>query len=188
MADSNITKKALATALKELMEEMPFDKINVAQICDKCSMNRKSFYYHFKDKYDLVNWIFDMEFIQLFTQDIWEDHWKSIEILCELFYKNKNFYRRALKIKGQNSFTEHFQECMYPLLKKRLEYLLDADTPDQFVLDFFSDACISAFSRWLMEPDCMPPEQFSALLKSIIQSSAVMVYKEIETEKQTCDK
>ena len=58
MADSNITKRALAAALKELMEQKPFSKINVAEICEKCGMNRKSFYYHFKDKYDLVNWIF----------------------------------------------------------------------------------------------------------------------------------
>lgn len=50
MADSNITKRALATSLKELMLEQPFDKINVAQICARCNMNRKSFYYHFKDK------------------------------------------------------------------------------------------------------------------------------------------
>lgn len=53
MADSNITKHALATALRELMTELPFEKINVAHICERCGMNRKSFYYHFKDKYDL---------------------------------------------------------------------------------------------------------------------------------------
>lgn len=60
MAASNITKRALATALWELMKEVPFDKIQVANICERCGMNRKSFYYHFKDKYDLVNWIFDV--------------------------------------------------------------------------------------------------------------------------------
>ena len=54
MADSNITKKALAAALKELMEEMPFEKIGIGDICERCGMHRKSFYYHFKDKYDLV--------------------------------------------------------------------------------------------------------------------------------------
>ena len=36
MADSNITKRALAAALKELMEQKPFSKINVAEICEKC--------------------------------------------------------------------------------------------------------------------------------------------------------
>ena len=49
MADSNITKRALASALKELMESTPFTKITVSDICAKCNMNRKSFYYHFKD-------------------------------------------------------------------------------------------------------------------------------------------
>ena len=63
MADSNITKKALADALKELMDTKPFHKISVSDICERCQMNRKSFYYHFKDKYDLMNWIYDTEFI-----------------------------------------------------------------------------------------------------------------------------
>ena len=65
MADSNITKKALAPALKDLMIDLPFDKINVSDICELCDMNRKSFYYHFKDKYDLVNWVFDTEFMEV---------------------------------------------------------------------------------------------------------------------------
>ena len=81
MADSNITKHALAAALQELMTELPFEKINVAQICERCKMNRKSFYYHFKDKYDLVNWIFDTEFIALINV------WKSVMISIGYFWK-----------------------------------------------------------------------------------------------------
>ena len=68
MADSNITKLALSNALKELLEEQSFEKISVSDICERCGMNRKSFYYHFKDKYDLVNWIFDTEFIVLMQE------------------------------------------------------------------------------------------------------------------------
>lgn len=77
MADSNITKRALATSLKELMMEQPFEKINVAQICERCNMNRKSFYYHFKDKYDLVNWIFDTEFIALLKDENLSSNYKE---------------------------------------------------------------------------------------------------------------
>lgn len=62
MPDSSITKRALAAALKQLMSEKPLQKISVGDICETCSMNRKSFYYHFKDKYDLVNWIFYTEY------------------------------------------------------------------------------------------------------------------------------
>lgn len=53
MADPHITKWALAVSLKELMVERPFDRINVAQTCARCTTNRKSFYYHFKDNHDL---------------------------------------------------------------------------------------------------------------------------------------
>ena len=56
-------KRALAIALKELMREKPLVKISIADIVGRCGMNRQSFYYHFRDKYDLVNWIFYTELI-----------------------------------------------------------------------------------------------------------------------------
>ena len=83
MADQSITKRALCTALKELMEEEPFQKISVADICARCDMNRKSFYYHFRDKYDLVNWIFDTEFIAVVRAepDAYGTLWTQFESL-----------------------------------------------------------------------------------------------------------
>ena len=63
---SSITKKALADALKQLMAEKPLQKISVGDICERCNMNRRSFYYHFRDKYDLVNWVFYTEFAEQF--------------------------------------------------------------------------------------------------------------------------
>ena len=66
VAESGVTKKVLAYALKNLMETRPLNKITVGDICEACDMNRKSFYYHFQDKYDLVNWIFYTEFFDEF--------------------------------------------------------------------------------------------------------------------------
>ena len=106
MAESNITKRALAQAMKELIEEIPFEKINVGQICERCNMNRKSFYYHFRDKYDLVNWIFDTEFIAVASQKDFRTGWEFFSELCGYLYQNRSFYLRALKIKGQNSFSD----------------------------------------------------------------------------------
>ena len=77
MPDSNITKKALAQSLKELMAKRPFSKIGVADICENCGMSRKSFYYHFKDKYDLVHWIFDVEFLQSIRGKEQESSWED---------------------------------------------------------------------------------------------------------------
>lgn len=119
MADSNITKRALAAALKELMEQKPFSKINVAEICEKCGMNRKSFYYHFKDKYDLVNWIFDTDFTKVLETHGEDAYftWPFLESLCDCFYENRSFYRKALKIRGQNCFIDHYREKLEPFMQ-----------------------------------------------------------------------
>ena len=85
MADSNITRRALSAAPKELMQEKPFEKISVADICQKCEMNRQSFYYHFKDKYDLVNWIFDNEFITVAQKSQFSDQWDFMDALLTYF-------------------------------------------------------------------------------------------------------
>ena len=69
LPDSNITKHALSQALKELIKTQPLKKISVGKICEACGMNRKSFYYHFKDKYELINWIFCTEFISTIEGD-----------------------------------------------------------------------------------------------------------------------
>lgn len=114
MADSNITKSALASALKELMETTPFAKITVSDICAKCNMNRKSFYYHFKDKFDLVNWIYDVEYLS--HVQIGENliGWDSVLHLCDYFYENKDFYRKVMKVEDQNSFSNHFRDIVEP--------------------------------------------------------------------------
>ncbi len=172
MADSNITKRALANALKECMAEKSFSKISVADICEKCGMNRKSFYYHFRDKYDLVNWIFDTEFLSVVRKREVSDSWNLLQELCGYFYENRDFYRKALKVEGQNSFLEHFRELLYALLHSRLREMAEVERAGEFQVNFFSDAAVMTVQRWLLEPDCMPPEEFLAQLKICIKCMA----------------
>lgn len=186
MADSNITKKALANALRELMEEEPFDKIQVAHICEKCNMNRKSFYYHFKDKYDLVNWIFDTEIItfikKISKEGPHDNRIKLLQEICNYFYENRSFYRKALQIEGQNSFSDHFREYIRPILELRLTELIGDIASDEFTLNFFVDAVTCALERWLLDKNCMPPEQIVAKMLNLIQKSADALYQEFKKE------
>lgn len=66
----------------ELMEDLAFEKINVADICEKCDMNRKRFYYRFKDKYDLVNRIYGAEFIAAIGKKSIDTGWDFLQNLC----------------------------------------------------------------------------------------------------------
>ncbi len=101
MADSNITKRALAQALKELLQTQNFDKISVGNICEKCGMNRKSFYYHFKDKYELVNWIYFTEFISVVRKKEEIPRIELLEEICTYFYENRPFIRKLLVWMGR---------------------------------------------------------------------------------------
>lgn len=172
MADSNITKRALAAALQKLMADNSFDKINVGQICQLCGMNRKSFYYHFRDKYDLLNWIFDTEFIALAAGSGKSSSWDMIEALCLYFYQNRSFYIKALRTSGPNSFPEHLREFCLPLLKNRLKLLMGEAGTDPFILDFYADAFLCAIERWLIGREPMPPEDFVKKLKLAIHGLA----------------
>ena len=178
MADSNITKKALATALKELMEERPFEKINVGDICEKCEMNRKSFYYHFKDKYDLVNWIFDTEFIAIAHKESNREIWMLVKTMCDYFYDNRSFYRKALCIKGQNSFSDHFRDILYPTIVNRMKDTLEMNEIADFQAVFIADAVVMAFQRWLVD-STMQPEEFIKQLRLIIKYVTIR-YEDME--------
>ena len=49
------TKQIMIETFLELLEELPFDKITVTDIVQKCNVNRNTFYYHFLDIYDLLD-------------------------------------------------------------------------------------------------------------------------------------
>lgn len=169
MADSNITKQALARALKELMQEKSFEKISISDICTRCEMNRKSFYYHFIDKYDLVNWIFDTEFIATIQSVIHEDSWAVIYAISDLLYENRVFYKKALQIQGQNSFQEHFQEMMFSVVSDRIGELSGIDKKSVFQINFFTDAIVGTFKRWLLKNAEMTPDDFINELKKCLE-------------------
>lgn len=197
MADSNITKQALSVALKELMEEQSFEKISVSDICERCHMNRKSFYYHFKDKYDLANWIFDTEFIELtkaHSLDVmnvtytFEERWHGLVVVCEYFYENRNFYRKILKIEGQNSFASHFRDFMYPILQHRVMDLVGQEDVPQMVLDFIVDGLECTIERWLLDKNCVTAEEFVGNLKQLINLLILGMSKRTQEDPEWVDK
>ncbi|MGL4485127.1 MAG: TetR family transcriptional regulator, partial [Anaerovoracaceae bacterium] len=53
-----ITKQALGAALKKLLSERTLEKISIKDISKECAVNRQTFYYHFKDVFDLFEWVF----------------------------------------------------------------------------------------------------------------------------------
>ncbi len=123
MANSNITEKALAQSLKELGAQKILDKITVADITNHCGVNRQTFYYHFNDKYELLNWIYTQELFIPLTSDITFENWG--EKLIELFRymkQQKKFFMNTIK-SSNNFFAEYLDKVLMELFYKAIQDL-----------------------------------------------------------------
>ncbi len=172
MADINATKSALAKSMKELMAKKDFSKISITDICDGCGMSRKSFYYHFKDKYDLMNWIFYMDFMSVVSSGEIEDGWQLIEAVCELFYESQPFYRSALRTDGQNSFKEYLLESMLPLIEFMFEDLWGESDSFEVIGKMFCNLYIITVTNWMEEGCKLTPAELIISIKEIIKKLA----------------
>ena len=104
------------------MKKNPLQKISVKDITEYCSISRNAFYYHFKDKYDLINWIFYndvLKNINTFQQP--EKLADSFVQLCKALHKERAFYLDCFQYKEQNSLYEVLHECYYELWKMNLD-------------------------------------------------------------------
>ena len=177
MADSNVTKKAMALALKELSCKKLFEKISIGDICRHCNMSRKTFYYHFKDKEDLVNWIFDTEFIAYARKNTYESVWDAMEDLLKYFYANLNFYRKILFYEGQNSFSLYFNELIYSVFVQQLQTILHDPSLKESHVNFVADGMVCMLKRWMSDTECTPPDVFIEEIKSGARMMATYIFQ-----------
>ncbi len=175
MADSGITKRALAASLKNLMTQRPFTKISVGDICAKCDMNRKSFYYHFRDKYDLVNWIFEHEFVVVSKTKSYKTVAESFEDVCVYLYSNREFYREALRIEGQNSFSECFTQFCSRCFTSKLEMRCDDQELKELQSRMLVTSLKNAITLWLSDKDCPTGERFAEMFISGVKGIAELI-------------
>ena len=56
---ANVTKDMLAQGLYDLLKSKKLDDIFVKDICKQCNVSKQTFYYHFKDKYDLALYMYN---------------------------------------------------------------------------------------------------------------------------------
>ncbi len=164
MANVEITKYAMAHSMQQLMETVPFSKISISDICRQIGMSRKSFYYHFKDKYDMMIWIFNTE---CFSKCESKASWDKLEYICTYLYKNRTFYAKALSVEGQNSLSEYFAQIMLPHMAYMKEEN-DGKTPTVF--EFYKDALLLSLRKWLTIYKAVTPEAYVLFLKGIFSN------------------
>ncbi len=168
MSESLITKKALGESLKKLMAEQPFEKISIKDICDDCGMNRNSFYYHFKDKQDLIIWIFDFEFIQKIQTREFKDAFEFYEAVCEYFFENRSYYIKAFEITGQNCFSDYFSVIFHEFfIGYMLKYFGETENR-QYYAKFATDTLRMFLLLWLTDKKQLTPHEVVSMAKDAV--------------------
>ena len=181
MSDSNITKMALADSLKRLMAEKIFSKIRVDDIVNGCGLRRQSFYYHFKDKYDLMNWIYYTETARFMASYDTLEHWTDgLKDLCYYMQQNKTFYKNALNTTGQNSFPEYLDNYISTVSISAIESMLDTEYDREkwdFIVSFFSTAFVAFIVRWANNDMKEDPAEYITKIRSLFDGS---ILRELE--------
>jgi probable dihydroxyacetone kinase regulator len=185
MSDSNITKLALANSLKGLMAKNAFSRICVSDIVENCGLTRQAFYYHFKDKYDLMNWIYYTETARLISSYNTVEHWMDgLVDLCNYMRQNKAFYINALNTTGQNSFQEYLHDYIRDISISIIENLQNAEFEEEkwgFITEFISTAFVGMIVRWANKGMKEEPAEYVTKIRSIFDGS---IFCELESLSQ----
>lgn len=121
MGGANNTKILLAQSLQDLMSTHSLEKISVNDIVEHAGVGRNTFYYHFADKYDLVNWCFQTGIMQFLTENPTAGNWQNIAAQLEQYFReNQTFYVNALNYTGQNNLRDYIQDFLCGVLIQRL--------------------------------------------------------------------
>lgn len=113
------TKRALAESLKKLLARRSLDKITVKDIVDDCGVNRQTFYYHFHDIYDLVEWIFRDAAQTLSGQKLDYDNWGTgLEVLLEYMLDNRILILNAYNSISHEVVSDYIKEFLRPFAER----------------------------------------------------------------------
>lgn len=103
------TKRALSDALKEAMKTKPFQKITVSELIRTCNINRKTFYYHFADIYDLLKWTIEQEAIEVVKHfNLLVDYEEAITFIMDYVEANDYMLNCAYDSIGRDELKRFF--------------------------------------------------------------------------------
>lgn len=185
MVHTSQTKAKLADSLKDLMKKTPFRKITIQNVTDHCGLNRQTFYYHFKDMYDLLRWIYQNEIFRDFGLD---RNWKST-LLTTLKYakKNKIFLRNTVR----SLRKESIERFLYPFVFKWSSRIFDEacsglyirQEDRNFLVKFFSHAFLDAILIWV--GNGMPESENHLLQRVAMVRDMVRLYEQSQSAPDT---
>lgn len=176
---SQTTKRALSASLQKMLRQRPLNKITVTDIAEDCSVSRMTFYYHFKDIYDLIDWTLNDNAAHILEKCKGADSSKQILLTILRSLQEKKAELTNLMRSVQQ---EEIETYLYKMIHSVMEGSLSQQsinlsiTPEDraFVLDFYTYASVGLLLAWVKSGMETDPEQLVNQLLSIITADRVL--------------
>lgn len=148
------TKFAIAQSFKNLAVDNHLNKITIKDITDDCSINRQTFYYHFHDIYDLVEWIYTIEASKVIGEKKTYNTWQQgfLHIFSYVF-DNKNFVLRTFHSINREILNQSLYDATYDLLidvinEKSQSYTVKEEEKS-FIANFYKYGFVGLMIDWI---------------------------------------
>ena len=173
---SQVTKRALEQSLKNLLLKKPLTKITVGDITDDCGINRMTFYYHFKDIYDLVEWSCLEDAKRALDEKKTYDTWQ--QGLLQIFkavQENKPFILNVYRCVHREQVEKYLQPLVDQLLSNVINEeaagITVRDEDKQFIAQIYSYMFIGLMLDWIKDDMREDPQQIVEKLSKLIKGS-----------------
>ena len=173
-------REAYIAAIKDMLAATSLDRIRVSDICARTQTNRHTFYYHFRDKYELVCAVFSQMVEGVMGSDMSAriDAEKAAQMLHAL-KRDLPFYKNALKYTGQQSLNHFITHYVFQRLcanaARRLGVIELPEVP-RYVLMYHACAMSGMLEGWVMRGADIPEEVFMRIVLSNLPSDIKQLY------------
>jgi probable dihydroxyacetone kinase regulator len=184
---SQTTKRALAASLKKLLIEKPLDKITVIDITEDCEVNRQTFYYHFQDIYDLIEWIYISEAGRALdgmkTYDTWQQGFLHI---CEYVKENKAFvintYHSVSREFLENFLHHETYNLLIGVVEEKSQGMSVRDEDKSFIANFYKYAFVGLMLEWVRQGMKEDPKNVIEHISVLIQGDISRMLNKYRTD------
>ena len=147
-------KDLLSEGLYILMQQKPFEKITIKQICDKTGVIRGTFYNHFNDIYELLGWLYEHEIIEDIEQHCNLKEWKiAASMILNYTIENKEICLNTFNSLGRDFLEKFIYNTFFNALKLVIEDITSDICIDENVkyenTRFYTLAIVGEFVLWL---------------------------------------
>ena len=184
---SQITKRAIDASLKNLLLKKPFDKITINDIAEDCGISRMTFYYHFKDVYDLVEWSCEEEAKRILEDKTNYDTWpEAFLALFEEVLRNKpfvlNVYRSVSREQIENYLYKVVQGLLLNIVNEKAAGMTVRDEDKKFIADFYKYAFIGLMLEWVKNGMKEDPKRIVSNLERMISGNISLSLERFRTD------